>query len=451
MSLIVRASRTLPLAVLALFAAACGAGYRAPAVLLEPPPAPEGGPGAGLQPALTALGSVDRDRAVLLAVAADPEVRAAAERVLAADAARVQAGAPANPRLHAEADAWEPGEGLDASERSLSLGWPVDLFGVRGARADEADAALQGARVGYAEARRNAGGRARESVHDLLAAGERLRIADRILETAVRTAEAVVRQVEAGRAPDVERLRAEAQLHAARADREAAGRGVERARRRLARLCGADPEAPAAVSAALRESAALPARADLERELLERHPAVLLARWDQERERRRHRRLGRERWPEVEPELGVVRRPDDPDWAVTAGLSVSLPLFDGKGAARRDAGHRAAAAGASAAAARRDLALTLDELLDAFAATGDLLRAYREEVVPRARAAAERTRLGYDRGKFDVLHLLEAEAALNDVERARAEALIDHDRALVRLEALLGRALAPDPPEEARP
>jgi cobalt-zinc-cadmium efflux system outer membrane protein len=203
----------------------------------------------------------------------------------------------------------------------------------------------------------------------------------------------------------------------------------------------------------LRAGADIPARNTLAADVLSTHPALIARRWNAERERRAERLASRERWPDVVPGAGVRfnRGSDEQDFV--AGVGIELPLFDRGGAARRAAAHRAEAAVHDLSALRVALLSDLHTLLEELDARRRALSVYVTDIVPRAERALELARTGYERGKFGTIDLLDAQRTVIDVEDGRAQALIAYDRALVRLESLLGRRISnnDDTPQEESP
>jgi len=380
-------------------------------------------------------------------LAANAEVRAAFERVRAADAARVQARAWNNPEASLDAEGiGGDRDGFDEAEVTVSLGVPLELFGTRGLRAGAAEARVSRERARYHGVRRDLTARTWAAFHRALAARERVRIARSRVDVTRETAAATAAQVEAGKASPLERVRAEVEGETARAALESALSDYHTAREELSALwarSGADSLVP---RGALRARTPDLDRDRLAAEVLEGHPTLVAARWDAEGRRRDARLSARERWPDVVPSAGIrfLRGSDEHDFV--AGVGIEIPLFDRGGAKHRAASRRAEAAAHDETAVRVSLLAELHTLLEELAARARALAVYEDDIAPRAAEALELARTGYERGKFGYIDLLDAQRTVIEVEDGRAAALIAYDRALVRLESLLGRRIDDNEP-----
>jgi outer membrane protein, heavy metal efflux system len=376
--------------------------------------------------------------AVARALAEDPALQAARHRVLAADAARVQAGTWTNPSLRAEAEGWGiDHDGFDQSELTLSAAFPLDLVGKRGARVSVAQAQTNVQRSEYNESRRDAVSQVRSVVLSIRAEKERESLAGERLRITEETAAAVGREVAAGKAAPLEQVRAEVIRESARTDLARARFALRQSRLRLGALLGR-PTAEVDVTGALRRGPLIPDRLGLEEEL-SRNPRRLAVLWSAESARRTERRVGREKWPDVEAEVGLRRFMDENANAWVTGLSVGIPLWDRKAGASREARELTKAADQDVTAVDRELQLSLADLLTAIEASGETLGQYQVDVLPRAEDALDLARRGFEGGKFGYLDLLEAQRSLLDVKREYLEARIAYDEAVGRLESLLGR------------
>lgn len=403
--------------------------------LLRLPPLPSyPGPVA----AASADSAIGFAEAVARVLATDPALQAARHRVLAADAARVQAGTWTNPTLRAEAEGWGiDHDGFDQSELTLSAAFPLDLVGKRGARVSVAQAQTNVQRSEYNESRRVAVSQVRSVVLSVRAEKEREALAAERLRITEETAAAVSREVAAGKAAPLEQVRAEVIRESARADLARARFALRQSRLGLGVLM-ARPTALVDVTGALRQGPVIPDSVMFGEEL-SRNPRRLAALWSAERARRTERQVGREKWPDMEAEVGLRRFMDEDANAWVTGLSIGLPLWDRKSGASHEARELAKAADQDVIGVDRELQLNLANLLTALEASRVTLGQYQTEVLPRAEDALDLARRGFEGGKFGYLDLLEAQRSLLDVKREYLEARISYDEAVGRLESLLGR------------
>jgi cobalt-zinc-cadmium efflux system outer membrane protein len=424
----------LILTACALAFAGC-AGTTPESELLGLPPLPSYLGTVAVAPGDSAIGFAE---AVARVLAQDPALQAARHRVLAADAARVQAGTWTNPLLRAEAEGWGiDHDGFDQSELTLSAAFPLDLVGKRGARVSVAQAQTNVQRSEYNETRRGAVSQVRSVVLSIRAEKERESLAAERLSITEETAAAVSREVTAGKAAPLEQVRAEVIRESARTDLARARFALRQSRLRLGSLLGW-PTAEVDVTGALRRGPVIPDRLMLGEEL-SRNPRRLAVLWSAESARRTERRVGREKWPDVEAEVGLRRFMDENANAWVTGLSVGIPLWDRKAGASREARELTKAADQDVTAVDRELQLSLADLLTALEASQETLGQYQVNVLPRAQDALDLARRGFEGGKFGYLDLLEAQRSLLDVKREYLEARISYDEAVGRLESLLGR------------
>lgn len=422
----------LPVAAFALLGCA---GTTPETDLLRLPPLP---PHTTSPIAVAGDSAIGFPEAVARVLIAEPGLQAARHRVLAADGARVQAGAWTNPSLRAEAEGWGiDHDGFDQSELTLSAIFPLDLVGKRGARVSVAQAETNVERSQYNESRRIAVAQVRSAVLSVRAEKERVSLAAERLQITEETATAVSREVAAGKAAPLEQVRAEVIRESARADLARARFTLRQSRLALGALMGA-PNREIGVTGSLRSGAIFPDSTSLSLEL-SLHPRRLAALWSAESARRTERRVGREKWPDVEAEVGLRRFMDENANAWVTGLSVGLPLWDRKSGAAREAKELAQAADQVVIGVDRALQLDLAGTLTSLEASRETLTRYRDDVLPLAEDALDLARKGFEGGKFGYLDLLEAQRSLLDVEREYLEARISYDEAIGRLESLLGR------------
>jgi len=248
----------------------------------------------------------------------------------------------------------------------------------------------------------------------------------------------------AGKAPEVERLRAEAALAAAEAERTRAATALDSSERDLARLLGAEVEetragelaplaTPTAAPPARAELAARAAAASPEVEQLRRQAAAAAALRD----------AARAAWfPEVKL-VGAVQEfaadGIDPvtDW--NAGVQVAIPLWDGGLTASRvaRAGAAADAAASALAQAELDARERVDRALAALAESAARAAAL-ERAATRLAEVARIQKLLLEAGSGTQVDYLAAESELAATRGRLAEAANATRRAHVELARATG-------------
>ena len=146
----------------------------------------------------------------------------------------------------------------------------------------------------------------------------------------------------------------------------------------------------------------------------------------------RHARVSR---TDVEPER-------DAEYRIVLGFSMPLPLFD------RNQGNIAEAEAlvSKTAEERRATAVALHAALvesrESAAAAYDELQTLETDVLARAAQTLDKTREGYELGKFSHLHVLDAQRTLFDAQAARLDALTRYHVDSVNIERLTGQTPA---------
>jgi cobalt-zinc-cadmium efflux system outer membrane protein len=359
-----------------------------------------------------------------------PLLTASEAAVAAAEARALQAGVSPNPELEVEVEnalGTGPYSGIGGAELTLALGQRFERGGKRNARRTLARAEVDLANTNLMRARADIVRDVRTAYAELVAAEERLELAREAITRAEELARTARLMVETGRDPPLRQLRAEASLAEARAAEQRSLAEAQQAARALATLIGlpeedldADgPIAEAPVSAPFADGVPLAVRvADAERRVAEA-------------------RIGVERGagvPDITARAGVRGYAESDDVALVAGISLPLAIRDrnrgGVEAARADL----LAAEARVAQARLDANRELRDAQSLLSASGARLAALEGAGLEQAREAVRVARLGYAAGRFSLLDVLDAEAALNTALTSIVEARRDRARALAALE-----------------
>jgi len=431
--------------------------------------------GAATAPGLTLPAAVDRALERFPGVAAARALQRQAEEGLAAAEENRGPRAVLNgtatqyqkPMAVTPIHGFTPGQ-LPDFDRTLLLGqisvsYTLWDSGATSARVRAAGSQLSGAGSALGAAEQDLAERVASSY--LTALGKARAVAAHDLRLAALEAELARarRLLEAGKSPQLEVLRAEAALAAARSERVSLAAALDNAERDLARLLETPVEetrAPRLAPTALADPAP-PDREALAREAIAASPAVAQAR-AQLAVAEANVALAESA---LRPELRAVANLND--WSSSqghaatewnAGFQVTVPLFDGGAARRRIA---QAAAGRDAAAEQVRLAETqARERIDRAAAAAEEARARLESLARAADRFAEVARvqkLLLDNGagtQTDYLaaesDLLNARANLAEAEQAVVLTRVDLARAAGRLTPEWLRASLrnlPTPPE----
>lgn len=377
--------------------------------------------------------------ALARAQAQSPQVAAAEAAVRAVEGRARQAGFSPNPEARVDVENFSgtgPYRDQGATETTILIGQVLELGGKRRARLSAAQAEVKAARIRLAIARADLMSDVRTRFAEAVAAKARLALA----RAAASRAEDLVRVaqllVDVGREPPLRALRARTAAAQAAADATAAEAAYSEALRALTALWGDPDTTMEVVGSAEGPIPAVPVdpTEGLDVRLAEAELATARAVVDRER-------AGAA--PDVTVEAGVRRFEDTRDQAFIVGVTAPIPIRN------RNQGEVAAArAEAQAAEARRLQALAeaarkVRNAQAAVTAADARMKALRGAAIPEAEEAVRLARLGYEAGKFSLLDVLDAQAALDAARTAVIEAELARTQASAALERAAARPEGP--------
>ncbi|TFI58426.1 TolC family protein [Sphingomonas parva] len=357
-------------------------------------------------------------------------LRASQASVTAAEARARQAGVSPNPELEVEVEnvlGTGPYSGFGGTELTVAVGQRFERGGKRNARRMLARAEVDLATATLARTRADLIRDVRTAFVDAVSTEERLALSRETVARAEELARTARLMVETGRDPPLRQLRAEAALAEARAAAEQAGAEAGQAERSLAALTGIvdedlDLEGPVAegfVLNAARDGEPIAIRiAEAERRVAE-------ARIDVERS------TG---VADITARAGLRGHKESNDVALVGGISLPLAIRDRNRGGVEAARAELLAAEARAAQARLDSVREARDAQALLSAAEARMRALEGAGLKQAEEAVRVARIGYGAGKFSLLDVLDAEAALNTARTSIIEARRDRARALAALE-----------------
>lgn len=384
--------------------------------------------------------------ALALALLRNPELAVDSYEQRAREAAALQARVRPNPTLSLELEDFAGTgafRGARQAQTTLQLGQLVELGGKRAARMTLARAEVDVAAWDYELRRIDVLSRTSDAFIELLAAQERLKLADDALALARKVERVAGLRRRAGMASPAEEIRAGVAADVAGVEREHTQHELATARQALAAMWAGE----ASFVRALGDLAQLPKpprRADLAARL-DASPGV--ARWQAELARR-------------EAARGVVRSGRTPDLALTAGprhlagaddvalvvgVSVPLPLFDRKAGAIAESEQRIAKLAAERRVERVRIATALNAAQLALIASIEEAKLLRERVLPGIERAAQVMQRGYEEGRFAQIEVLETERARALAREQTLRALVEAHHSAREIERLTGVALEVQP------
>ena len=382
-----------------------------------------------------------------LALADNARLKSFSWEVRAREAQALQAGFWPNPVLGAETEDLSTegpvGDFADA-EQMVQVSQPIELWGRPGKRRDvaEQDRALAG--WDYEAARLDVVTQTTQAFLGLVAAEERVRLARELVRLSEEVFQTVSRQVEVGEVSPVEKERARVPLSQARIRLRRAREDRRSARQALSGQWGrSDTTSFSTVTGTFGPVRPVPAL-DTVKTALDRNPALARQADEIERATAVLALEKSDRFPVPSLTVGGQRfgaRTGNDRTALTAGISLPLPLFDRNQGAVQRARSRIQRAKAERASARVRLDTTLSRAYSALVSAQHEANTIANETLPAARSAFRSIREGYRQGKFSYLEVLDAQRTLFDVRRQQVQALRSYYQARARVERLIATPL----------
>jgi cobalt-zinc-cadmium efflux system outer membrane protein len=252
-------------------------------------------------------------------------------------------------------------------------------------------------------------------------------------------------RVRAGAAHSVERRRADVELANLKLEHVLLRSDAALARARLSSLWNQPEPRFERIAGALDS---LPAEPHLDSLAVRAEASPAIARWQSEREAR-GQRLALERArriPDLDAQFGVRRLGDVGGTTLIAGVAVPLPLFDRNAGAVDEAGAALSQVSSEEAEARLEVRRSLAGQHAALHRARTTLAALRSEVLPEAQRAFDDIQVGFERGRFTYLDLLEARRTLLRARREELQALLAAHLSIVAIERLIDAPLVAGAP-----
>ena len=374
-------------------------------------------------------GPVTLPDALSQAAAGSPRLAQARAQAEAAEARARQAGASPNPEISLEVENFAgtgPYRNVRSAETTLALSQRLELGGKRGARVAVASAERDVALLNYKRAEADLERDIRIAYAELRAAEDRAVLARDNVAQAETLARSAGLFVEVGRDPPLRKLRADALLAEAKAEQARTFGQLLTARRALANLIGSeDPE----LSAVGFDDAAVPRLLPPATPTLDEQVAGA----ERDAARARIRVAQADAVPDLTASAGVRRISDGRETAFVAGIALPLSIRDRNRGGIAAAGSDSLAAEAALTQARLDANRAQHDARMLLGAADERVAALSGPGLAQAEEALRLARIGYSAGKFGLIDVLDAQAALNTAREALITARLDRARALAAL------------------
>ncbi|OYX47177.1 MAG: hypothetical protein B7Y90_13475 [Alphaproteobacteria bacterium 32-64-14] len=366
-----------------------------------------------------------------LARTSSPVVGIANAQVEAARGRQIQAGAGINPQVSYAVENFSGSglmSGMNNAESTIGLSQQVELGGKREARSATAGKQTDAIAVRARISRADLDLAVRERFANLAAAEERLDLARAAVERASRLSSVAQTLVDAGREPPLRLLRAQALAAEVQAQFNLASAELAAAQRALAVLWGGSQDAVDAVGPwefqqpSERVNASPTETLDYRLAVAEHDTAEAILRLQKSNA-----------WVDVTVSGGLRQFEATGEQAWIAGISIPIPIQNMNGGA-------IAAARADDRAAELQLNIALAESVrrindarSAFEAADARAAALENQAVRQAEEALSLAQIGYEAGRFQLIDVLDAEAAFASIRNASIEARLARARAAAAL------------------
>ena len=386
-----------------------------------------------------AASTITLDEAIARSMKNNPLLKAFGYQVEVQKGAVLQSGLKLNPKLNVRVEnAFGTGgySGLDRTETTLSMAWVLE----RGKREGRSEVAQSGLSVLEIEAeirRLDTAAQTARLFLESLGHQERLKKVQDAVLLAEQTVTTLKKRVQAGKAPNADLARAEAELSRIRLDREDINHELSVANRKLAAQWGENvPDFQNVLGNALKLPES-PKFTDLI-SLIDKNPDIL--RYTSEQYLR-------------ESELRLAETRTKPNWYVTAGIrrfeesndhalvaDITIPLSIHE----RNKGNIAKARAnqlftdANLIAKRIAIETQLFALHQELEHSLHKAEGFREEIIPRTQSALVDTQKAYAIGRYGYFELKVVQEELVEAQMELIETSINAHRKFIEIERLIG-------------
>lgn len=387
--------------------------------------------------------AIGLNEAVARTLARNPELAAFGYQLRAQDGRVLQAGLAPNPELSFTVEnALGTGEfsGTDAAEATLSIAWILER-GVRQRRVDTAHAGVSLLAVEADIKRLDAAAETARWFFSCLSNQARMVNAKEAVRLAHETVKAVQKRVTAGKSPQAELARAQAELARMELKREDIEHELLSATRRLAAQWGETEPQFTRVSGDLMTLPDTASFEDLKTRISENPDIARFLSKQRVDEAELH--LARaQRKPSWRVSAGVRRLEISDDEALVANITLPLALRNRNQGRIAEAQANLAQTNADADAARIRNETLLFVIYQELQHSMHRISTFRDDVIPRLEQALTDTRSAYELGRYSYFEWRTVQQDLLEARSSLVEASVDAHQKAIEIERLTGVRIA---------
>lgn len=381
--------------------------------------------------------SLSLEQALEQALNANAEIAVAMRERDAVEGMQAQAATRPNPTLTARMEDTRSA----TRETFLEISQPIELGNKRTLRIQAADRYFDAASAGIALKKAEIQADVIANFHAVLAAQEKLRLAESSLEIAQRAREAASKRVQAGKLSPVEETRSRIAESGIRIELTRARSGLNIARRQLAGLLGHASPRFGQAEGQVEKIDSLPSLEQLQ-EQLDQAPALQRARLEVDTRQALVEMEKTRATPDLAVTVGTKHSEELDQNQAILGISVPIPLFDRNQGNIQEAMSRTDKARAEVEALRVQLETALARAYERLQSAREAAASYEEEILPGTQSAFEALSKGFEFGKFNFHEVLDAQRALVQAKVQHLDALLEAHQAMADIKRILGDTLA---------
>jgi cobalt-zinc-cadmium efflux system outer membrane protein len=328
----------------------------------------------------------------------------------------------------------------ETRETTLQLSQPIELGGKRRARIQAAERGRDAASADFDTKRSEIRAAVITAFFEVLAAQERVRLAQDSAGLAQRATTVAARRVAAGKVSPVEETKARVAEAGVRLELMQSKSELASARKRLTALWGNLNPRFERAEGQLDALPALPELAGLSMRLADA-PALNRARFEVDRRQALAQLERSRRTPDVTVSMGVKRSEELGRNQAIVGVSIPLPVFDWNRGNILESLRRTDKARDEFAATEIRLDSELAQAYEKLSTSRQEVDSLQKEVLPGAQSAYDAATKGFEFGKFGFLDVLDAQRTLLQAKSQYLRALSEAHRAAAEIDRVLGEPL----------
>ncbi len=329
--------------------------------------------------------------------------------------------------------------GPSVTERYVTLSQPLEWPGMRVARKDAAEAAVEGAQAGLDETQVNLRARVKKAFYELILAQRRAELASKTLTIVQELGQAVKKRVESGEAPPFENVKVEVEKLKAKTEVARSQGMVRAAKAGLNTLTAGALGIDFSVQGTFKTA---PKEFNVSRsaeQALEQHPTIRKYQKLVKQATEHHRQEQQARVPNVTISGSYER--DAGREGFVGGVTVPIPLWNLRQGDIAKALARQHQAEAHLQRVKNDILKGITQQVQFSQTAATQIATFEQGLLKQAREAVRIAQVSFRFGEANLLEVLDAQRVLWQTFQGYAQARYDLSVALTELERLVGKEL----------